>query len=180
MGRLGLEASRGEQVLADAPETTGAAHAMAGESKGRLLVASPELSAPVHLSGHYEMKIRVASNKPAANLSVWLVSLPFEEGATINDNIISRGWADPQNRNSMRESSPLEPDEFVDLSFRLMPDDQIVPAGERIGLMIFATDPEFTLQPDAGTELTVDLAGTSIGLPVVGGAEALREALGLD
>ena len=180
VGRLGLEASRGEQVLADAPETTGAAHAMAGESKGRLLFASPELSAPVHLSGHYEMKIRVASNKPAANLSVWLVSLPFEEGATINDNIISRGWADPQNRNSMRESSPLEPGEFVDLSFRLMPDDQIVPAGERIGLMIFATDPEFTLQPDAGTELTVDLAGTSIGLPVVGGAEALREALGLD
>ena len=178
VGLLEMAASEGEQTLEDAPGTKGSAHAMADASKGRLLFASPELVAPLHLSGHYEMKVRVASNKPAANLSVWLVSLPFVEGASINDNIISRGWADPQNRNSLRESSPLEPGEFVDLSFRLMPDDQIVPAGQRVGLMIFATDPEFTLQPEAGTTLTVDLSATSIGLPVVGGQGALEKALG--
>ena len=61
-----------------------------------------------------------------------------------------------------------------------MPDDQIVPAGAQLGLMIFASDPEFTLQPKAGTKLTVDLAGTSIGLPVVGGEAALKKALGRD
>ena len=83
-----------------------------------------------------------------------------------------------QNRNSMTESAPLVPGEFVDLAFRLMPDDQIVPAGEKLGLMIFASDPEFTLQPKPGTKLTVDLGGTSIGLPVVGGQAALRKALG--
>ncbi|MDB4403096.1 Xaa-Pro dipeptidyl-peptidase [bacterium] len=180
VGELAMTASSGEQSLTDAPATSGAKHAGASSSDARLLFASPELVAPLHLSGHYEMKIRVASNKPAANLSVWLVSLPFEEGATINDNIISRGWADPQNRNSMTESSPLVPGEYVDLAFRLMPDDQIVPAGAQLGLMIFASDPEFTLQPKAGTKLTVDLAGTSIGLPVVGGEAALKKALGRD
>ncbi|MBL6755988.1 MAG: Xaa-Pro dipeptidyl-peptidase [Planctomycetes bacterium] len=178
VGRLAGSASKGEQTLTDAPKTSGATHAEAGSSDSRLLFASPELVAPLHLSGHYEMKIRVASDKPAVNLSVWLVSLPFEEGASINDNIISRGWADPQNRNSMTESAPLVPGEFVDLAFRLMPDDQIVPAGEKLGLMIFASDPEFTLQPKPGTKLTVDLGGTSIGLPVVGGQAALRKALG--
>lgn len=180
VGRLDGKASSGEQTLTDAPKTSGAKHAEASSSDARLLFASPELVAPLHLSGHYEMKIRVASDKPAVNLSVWLVSLPFEEGASINDNIISRGWADPQNRNSMTESAPLVPGEFVDLSFRLMPDDQIVPAGEKLGLMIFASDPEFTLQPKAGTKLTVDLGGTSIGLPVVGGQAALDKALGAD
>lgn len=180
VGTLAMTASTGEQSLTDAPATSGAEHAQASSSKARLLFASPKLVAPLHLSGHYEMKLRVACNKPATNLSVWLVSLPFEDGATINDNIISRGWADPQNRNSMTESSPLVPGEYVDLAFRLMPDDQIVPAGEQLGLMIFASDPEFTLQPKAGTKLSVDLAGTSIGLPVVGGEAALKKALGRD
>ena len=64
----------------------------------------------------------------------------------------------------------------MDLKFSLMPDDQIIPVGEQIGLMIFSTDPEFTIQPPAGTELTVDLAGSSISLPVVGGEDAFKRA----
>ena len=55
------------------------------------------------------------------------------------------------------------------MTFELQPDDQVVPAGKRIGLMIFSSDREFTLQPDPGTELTVDLDGTSLVLPVMGG-----------
>jgi X-Pro dipeptidyl-peptidase len=65
------------------------------------------------------------------------------------------------------------PGEFREVSFDLQPDDQILPAGTRIGLMIFSSDPEFTLAPAPGTELSVDLAGTSISLPVVGGSRAL-------
>ena len=72
-----------------------------------------------------------------------------------------------------RERTPLVPGEFYDLTFKLQPDDQIIPAGQQIGLMIFSSDPEFTLWPEPGTELEVDLSGTSITLPVVGGATAL-------
>ena len=55
----------------------------------------------------------------------------------------------------------------------MQPDDQIIPAGQKIGLMIFSSDPEFTLWPEPGTELEVDLGGTSVTLPVVGGSAAL-------
>ena len=52
-----------------------------------------------------------------------------------------------------------------------MPDDQIIKAGQQIGLMIFSSDKEYTLHPKPGTELTIDLDGTSLTLPVVGGLD---------
>ncbi len=55
--------------------------------------------------------------------------------------------------------------------------DQIIPAGEQLALMVFSSDRDFTLWPEAGTKLTVDLAGTSLELPVVGGQKALAEAV---
>ncbi len=60
------------------------------------------------------------------------------------------------------------------MTFDLEPDDQVIPAGKQIGLMIFSTDREFTLWPDPGTRLTIDLNATSITLPVVGGKEAVK------
>ena len=129
--------------------------------------------------------LRLASSAPAANLTVWLVSLPWTETrnrageVTTRGGVITRGWADPQNHSSLTESEPLEPGRFYELTFDLQPDDQIVQAGQRIGLMIFSSDREFTLWPDPGTELTVELDATSLELPVVGGAEALQRAMGL-
>jgi X-Pro dipeptidyl-peptidase len=91
--------------------------------------------------------------------------------------VITRGWADPQNHRSFTEpGQPLRPGQFYDLTFSLQPDDQVVPSGKRLGLMIFSSDRDFTLWPSPGTQLTVDLDATSLRLPVVGGAAALREA----
>jgi X-Pro dipeptidyl-peptidase len=44
--------------------------------------------------------------------------------------------------------------------------------------MVFSSDRDFTLWPTPGTEVTVDLDGSSIEVPVVGGAAALRRAFG--
>ena len=120
-----------------------------------------------------------ACNKTAANLPVWLASLPWNESRTakITDNIITRGWADPQNHLSLTDGQPLVPGEFVEMSFELQPDDQIIPAGQQIGLMIFSSDRDFTLWPHPGTEVTIDLAGTWLTLPIVGGEEAFGEAI---
>jgi X-Pro dipeptidyl-peptidase len=63
------------------------------------------------------------------------------------------------------------------MTFNLQPDDQIIPAGKKIALMIFSSDRDFTIWPDPGTELTVDLNGTSIVIPVVGGTEAWKKAV---
>jgi X-Pro dipeptidyl-peptidase len=159
--------------LVDDVSLDGAALAGSAESRNRLVYATPELTQDVHLSGVATVTIRVAANAEAANLSVWLVSLPWTEGGALTDNVITRGWADPQNDVSLWEGTPLVPGEFRELTFDLQPDDQIIPAGQRIGLMIFSSDPEFTLWPEAGTELDVDLSGTSITLPVVGGRAAM-------
>jgi len=70
------------------------------------------------------------------------------------------------------------PGQFYEMTFDLQPDDQIIPVGARIGLMIFSSDREFTLRPAPGTELTIGLDGTRLELPVVGGEAMLRQALG--
>lgn len=165
-------------TIVDDVSMKGARLAMAEESPNRLLFASPPLQEPLHISGTARVTIKLSSSKPAANLSVWLVSLPWTERARITDNVVTRGWADPQNHKSLTESKPLVPGEFVTLSFDLQPDDQVLPVGAQLGLMIFSSDWDFTLRPPAGTELTVELGATSLELPVVGGPEALKKAFG--
>jgi X-Pro dipeptidyl-peptidase len=162
------------EKLIDDVQLSGAKLAAAQNSPHRLMYATPPLSAPVHISGTPKLSIRAASSKPAVNLSVWLVALPYDNSRNINDDIITRGWADLQNHKSLTESEALEPGKFYEMTFELEPDDQIIPAGQQIGLMIFSSDRDFTLWPEPGTELTVDLAGVKLELPVVGGATELK------
>jgi X-Pro dipeptidyl-peptidase len=166
---------QGVEMLVDNVSFSGSALAEAEWTDHRLMYVTPELKEDLHISGVPSVTIKVASSKEAANLSVWLVSLPWTEGrnSRITDNIITRGWADPRNHRSITQSEPLVPGEFVTVNFDLQPDDQIIPAGQQIGLMIFSSDREFTLWPQPGTELTVDLDTTSLTLPIVGGESSL-------
>jgi X-Pro dipeptidyl-peptidase len=145
-------------------------------SNHRLLFATPKLSQPLHLSGTAKIKLRLASDRSAVNLSVWLVALPWTDSGTITDDIVTRGWADPQNASSIEVDHPLQLGRFRDIEFDLQPDDQIIPAGEQLGLMIFSSDRDFTLWPEPGSRLSVDLSSSSLTLPVVGGGDAWREA----
>ena len=174
--------SRKKEILIDDVSFTGEYLARAKNSPHRLLYTTPLLSEDVHISGTASITLSLSSSAPAANLSVWLVSLPWDgersDGdAAIYNNIITRGWADPQNSKSISESHPLEPGNFYTLSFDFQPDDQIIPAGQKIGLMIFSSDQEFTLHPKSGTRLTVDLKKTGLTLPIVGGSDALQRAI---
>lgn len=165
-------------VIVDDSSIGGPALAKADESPNRLLYVTPALEQPLHISGYPEISIRMAANQPAVNLSVWLVSLPWKEGreAKITDNIITRGWADPQNHSSLTDSEPLQPGKFYDVKFQLQPDDQVIAKGQQIGLMIFSSDKDFTLQPEPGAEITVDVDSTKLTLPVVGGMGAVEKA----
>jgi X-Pro dipeptidyl-peptidase len=180
-GQLSINqpSSQPTETLVDNFSFDGAALARAEWTNHRLIYLTPELKKAVHLSGTPSITIRIASSKPAANLSVWLVSLPWNEkkDAKITDNVITRGWADPQNRSSLTESSPLVPGQFYELTFDLQPDDQIIPEGQQIGLMIFSSDRDFTLWPTPGTELTIDLKASHIELPVVGGTTAFAKVV---
>ncbi len=167
------------QMLIDDYNISGGELAQLATSDHRLLFVTPILKEDLHLSGLSKLNIKLASSKPAANLSVWMVSLPWnsDKDAKLTDNIITRGWADPQNYKSITESEPLKPGKFYEMSFNLIPDDQVIPAGQQIGLMIFSSDSEFTLLPKPGTELTIDLDATSIEIPVVGGKDAFLKAV---
>ena len=165
------------ETLVDDYTISGAELTKSEHSKHRLLYVTPKLAEDVHISGTSKVTVTLSSSKAAANLSVWLVSLPWTDGGKITDNIITRGWADPQNHKSIRKSEPLEKGKFYEVSFNLMPDDQIIKKGQQIGLMIFSSDKEFTLHPEPGTELTIKLDATELSIPVVGGANALNKAL---
>ena len=83
-----------------------------------------------------------------------------------------------QNYKSLRESEPLKPGKFYEMTFELQPDDQIIKAGQQIGLMIISSDKDFnTSSRNPERKLTVDLDGTSIEIPVVGGSEAYNKAI---
>ncbi|WP_299130182.1 Xaa-Pro dipeptidyl-peptidase [uncultured Winogradskyella sp.] len=162
--------SKIKETLVDNVSFSGSDLAKADSSENRLLYATPKLKDDLHISGVARVSITLSSNKPAANLSVWLVSLPWDNNApVITDNIITRGWADPKNHKSLSKEEELKPGKFYTVNFDLQPDDQIIKAGQQIGLMIFSSDQEYTLHPKAGTELTVDLAKTKLVLPIVGG-----------
>ena len=148
-------------------------------AKHRLLYVSPILEKNIRISGIVKVTLRLTCNKAATNLSVYLITLPWAEGKHVNiyENLITRGWADPQNHSSLRKGEALKPDEFVQISFDLMPDDQVISKGKRIGLMIFSSDQEFTLWPKPGTQLTIDPNSTSITLPIVGGVKEYENAM---
>jgi X-Pro dipeptidyl-peptidase len=116
------------------------------------------------------------------------VTLPFDStkiGSEGRVGVVTRGWADPQNHASLTRGGNFEskakgealvPGRFYDVTFDLEPDEQVIPAGKQLGVMIMSTDPEFTLVPQAGAKLSVDAARTTIAVPVVGGLEALSRA----
>jgi X-Pro dipeptidyl-peptidase len=180
-GGLTLRKARGlgTETLTDNFSFSGSALAQAEITEHRLLYLTQPLRDTLHISGLPEMTVRLSSSEPYANLSVWLVSLPWNDGrrAKITDNIITRGWADPQNYRSISESEPLVPGKFYEITFNLQPDDQVIMPGQQVGLMIFSSDKDFTLWPDPGTRLTIELDGTRLTLPVVGGVKAAENAL---
>ncbi|HEX8363145.1 MAG TPA: Xaa-Pro dipeptidyl-peptidase [Longimicrobium sp.] len=188
---LALRPSRGTGSIVDDPAVTGSANAAASRSEHRLLFATAPLTDSLRISGTPSVTLRVAADRAAANLTVRLVTLPYDStrtGDASRAGLVTLGWADIQNHASLarggvydskRRGEPLVPGRFYDLTFDLEPDDQVIPAGRQLGIMIMSSDPEFTLSPRAGTRLTVDLAGTSFSVPVVGGGAALIRAGGV-
>jgi X-Pro dipeptidyl-peptidase len=188
IGDLALGAGRGTGRVADDVAMSGSALASAPQSPSRLLYATAPLNDSLRISGTVRVTLRVAANVPAANLSVWLVTLPYDSagvGSEGHAGVVTRGWADPQNHAALRtggeftskqRGEPLVPGRYYDLTFDLEPDDQVIPQGKQLAVMIMSSDRQFTLHPKAGTQLTVDLAGTSFAIPIVGGADALLRA----
>ncbi|RKQ92182.1 X-Pro dipeptidyl-peptidase-like protein [Solirubrobacter pauli] len=166
----------GTETLSDDARQTASTLMNAATEDSRLLYVTNPLTKDVRISGTPKVNIKAAFSKPKANLTAILVSLP----ATGSGTILTRGWIDAENRNSDYVTDAVTPGTFYDYRFQLMAKDIIVPAGRRLGLMVLSSDNEFTVRPAPGTEVSVDLAGTSLSLPVVGGAKAFANTIGGD
>jgi len=189
-GLVASSAKQGMEKLVDDFHVTPATMAMSASSPNRLIYALPALTDSIHLSGRAVVTLKLAASKPAVNLSVYLVTLPYDSthiGSAGEVGVVTRGWADPQNwksltgdvdYTSMAKGEPLVPGRFYTMSFPLQPDDQIILPGQQLALMIFSSDAGFTLHPAPGAELTIDLDGSSFTIPVVGGKAKLQAALG--
>lgn len=140
------------------------------KSENRLLFWSENLAKPLHISGTGRIHVQVASNKEAANLSVYLIAVPKNYNPKkhkIEDILVNRAWADSQNHLSLEKGEALQPSTFYDLTFNFQPDDQIIPAGQQLGLLIFSSDPDFTIHPKKGTQVSINLGETWMELMVV-------------
>ena len=141
-------------------------------SSSRLVYQTAPLTAPVHVSGTPSVTLRLAFDKPAANVSAMLVD--YKSGAA--PFIVTRGWADPQNRESISKTTPVVPGTTYTMTFELQPHDYIFPAGSKLGLVLLSSDRLFTLRPPPGTRLTLHTRDSLLTLPVVGGDSAFHAA----
>jgi predicted acyl esterase len=162
------------ETLTDDASIAGITLANAPSSNVRLIYQTAPLTQPVRISGTPTISLDLAFSKSRANLTAALVSYP----PTGNGTILTRGWIDPANRNSDWADATVKPGKVYQIDFDMQPKDSVVPAGNRIALMVFSSDRDFTIRPAAGTQLTLDVAHSSLALPVVGGSTTLANALG--
>ncbi|HXV96418.1 MAG TPA: Xaa-Pro dipeptidyl-peptidase [Gaiellaceae bacterium] len=168
-----LGVGRAEETLVDNATVTAASLMNAASSPNRLVFKTPVLQAPIRISGTPTIRLRLAFDRPRANVTAHLISFP---GGTGNGTVLSRGWIDPENRTSPALTEAVVPGVPYELSFDLQPKDSVVAAGRRLGVMIISSDRDYTIRPAPGARLTMDLDESVVTLPIVGGEEALRLA----
>jgi X-Pro dipeptidyl-peptidase len=163
LGTAAVPASAPAESLVDDASIEPADLIAAATSPNRLIYQTPALASPVHISGIPSVSLRLSFSAPAAIVSAMLV----DYRAAAAPFIVTRGWADPQNRESLSRTLAIVPERPYTIAFELQPHDYIFPAGSRIGLLVLSSDKLFTLHPPAGTKLTLRPAESSLTLPVV-------------
>jgi X-Pro dipeptidyl-peptidase len=86
----------------------------------------------------------------------------------VDAQIIARGWADLANYASLSTPRTITPGTKYRMTFRLSTTDHVIPAGHRLGLLIGGTDSSAIVRPSQLPRLTVDLADTSVRVPLRG------------
>ncbi|MFI7637337.1 CocE/NonD family hydrolase [Nonomuraea sp. NPDC049400] len=100
--------------------------------------------------------------------------------ATSGFNVVTRGILDAQNHKSLSRQAPLTPGKPYQITWNMLPQDYEFKAGHRLGLVLTGTNDDFNsnvdgtgtgddVEPGTGAKVTIDLAGTSISLPLVTG-----------
>ncbi|GLZ38678.1 Xaa-Pro dipeptidyl-peptidase [Actinokineospora sp. NBRC 105648] len=162
------------ESLTDDATKLASALASAPSSPNRLSYLTRPASTSLRISGKAEAYLRLSFSRPAANVTALLV----DRAPDGSISIVTRGWTDPQNRKNISRTEPIQPGKAYDLRVDLVPDDYVLQAGHQFGLVVLSSDNEYTLRPAPGAGVSVDLKGSNLTLPVVGGLDALKVAVG--
>lgn len=84
--------------------------------------------------------------------------------------IVARGWIDVRNRESLSEPSPLPTGTYGRVRWETLPQDYVFKKGHRLALVIAGTDSTYSDEAATGANVTLDLAGSTVLLPLAGGA----------
>ncbi|MEU8511544.1 CocE/NonD family hydrolase [Kitasatospora sp. NPDC048722] len=93
-----------------------------------------------------------------------------EDVVTGDRGILTRGWQDAAHRISLRFRVPLQPGRWYSITVPMQATDQTVPAGHVLGLVLQQSDPDYTTPTTTGATVRLDLRGSHLTLPVVGGS----------
>ena len=97
--------------------------------------------------------------------------LDTAEDVVTNDRaVLTRGWQDAAHPVSLRFRTPLTPGRWYTIDVPLQATDQIVRTGHVLGLILQQSDNEYSTPSTMGATLSLDLAGSSLTLPVAGGS----------
>ena len=139
-------------------------------SSNRLAYMTPALTDSARLSGTPTVSIRASIDRPVANLTALLVDYSSNSSPVI----VSRGWMDPQNLKSDDRSKSLVPGKDYTFEWEMEPKDYVFKAGHQIGIVLIASDYDYTIRPKAGTKINVIPTRSEITLPIVGGRSAFK------
>ncbi len=91
------------------------------------------------------------------------------EDVVTNDlSILARGWQDAAHHVSLRFVTPLRPGKWYSVTVPLQATDQRVAAGHVLGLIVQASDNEYSSPQSTGATITLDLRGSALTLPLAG------------
>ncbi|RXZ48878.1 Xaa-Pro dipeptidyl-peptidase [Agromyces fucosus] len=167
------DGSRATENLVDDASIRATTLAAAETSPNRLAYRTGVLGTPLRLSGTPSVSLELSVDRSKANLTALLVEYP----ATGAPKIITRGWADVENRSSSAVTEPITAGTSYGFDFDFEPKDYVFSAGSRIGVVIMSSDFEYTVRPAPGTELTLKPSASTVHLPLVGGMGALQASL---
>ena len=94
-----------------------------------------------------------------------LASLKIFPPWSVNETkakLITKGHMNVQNYANMKHAEKVEPGKFYDLEFELQPTFYRLPAGARLGLIIYSTDQGMTKRPLEEETYTIDLDRTQL------------------
>ncbi|WP_280430898.1 Xaa-Pro dipeptidyl-peptidase [Nocardia brasiliensis] len=162
------------ESLDDDASKTAADLVAAPSSPNRLAYYTKATRSALRISGTVDVAFRMTFQRPAANVTALLV----DRGPDGRSRIITRGWVDPQNRDSLGKTTPITPGTQYSINLSMQPHDYLLPKGHKLGVVILSSDNEYTLRPKPGPGFSVNLTETKVTFPVVGGQGVFNVATG--